>query len=199
MAEIYKDKVYDAYIPQKKEGTLAIDIGANLGLVTYFLSQRFEKVISVEPSTEHFDLLSKMCLMNELDNVLLVKRAIFIKNGNFAFGGPDNNKTMRSLHMATWQDQKPLETVQAITMDQLFEENKIEHCDLLKLDIEGSEVEVFSSGGFAKVAPKIDTIVAETHAWNGRHPNQIKDALKNNGFEVKKIENDASLFVAVRK
>jgi len=42
-------------------------------------------------------------------------------------------------------------------------------------------------------------IITEVHQWNGRHPNQIKDALENAGFDVKTIPNDASIIVATKK
>ena len=67
---------------------------------------------------------------------------------------------------------------------------------ILKLDIEGSEVELLSSEGFSIVAPKINIIIGEIHSWNGRNPNQIKDALKTNGFNLETVPNDANIFVA---
>ena len=198
MAEIYRDKVYDPYIPQKRAGTLAIDIGSNLGFVTYYLSQRFEKVISIEPSSEHFEILSKMCLLNELKNVSVIKKAIFMKAGKFPFGGPDNNKTMRSLHMSTWQDNKPQEDVECITLEDLFRDEKIEHCDLMKLDVEGSEYEILGSPSFKAVASKIDIVIGESHKWAGRNENQLRESFKNNGFEFKWLDTEAQLFVATK-
>ena len=197
--ELYKSRIYDPYLPLRKEGSVAIDIGANLGLVTEFLVRHFEKVISVEPSSEHFGNLISMLNFNKITNAIPVQKAIFMENGEFMFGGPKNNKTMKSLHMATWQDGKPEEKVQTITLEKLFEDYKIEHVNLMKIDVEGSEVEILSHPSFKKVANKIDTILVESHSWNNRHPNQLKEALKNAGFTVENIPNDAQLFVAKRK
>ncbi|MBI2022159.1 FkbM family methyltransferase, partial [Candidatus Daviesbacteria bacterium] len=120
-------------------------------------------------------------------------------NGEFPFGGPSDNRTMRSLHMAIWPNGKNNEVVEAVTFDKLFEDEKIERVHLLKLDVEGSETEILSSDGFKKVAPKIDVIIGETHKWSGRHPNQVKDALKMNGFEVSGMPHDPEIFIARRK
>ncbi len=199
MAEIWKDAVYRPYLPIIKEGTLALDIGANIGLVSLYLSKYFERIIALEPSEKHFECLNKNLVSHNITNVTPIKKALFIREGKLPFGGPTNNRTMRSLHMGTWQDQKGDEVVECITIDKLFEDEKIERVNLLKLDVEGSETEIVSSNGFAKVADKIDCIVGETHAWSGRHPNQFKDALKSNGFTVETIKNDANLFVAKRK
>ena len=196
MEEMWKSRIYDPYLPLKKGG-IALDIGANVGLVSYFLSLHFEKVFSIEPSTEHINNLTTMINYNKIDNITPIKKAIYIQNGTFAFGGPENNKTMRSLHMNTpgWKEE---EKVEAITLDKLFEDYKIEHVNLMKMDIEGSEVEVFSHPTFLKVADKIDVIITERHAWSGRHPNQLNEALQNAGFKIEQIPNSADLVVAKR-
>lgn len=201
MAEIFRDLVYKPYLPLNKENTLALDIGGNIGLVSIYLSKYFDKIIALEPSKLHLDAFTRNMVSNNITNVTLINRALYIKNGKFPFGGPPSNRTMRSMHMATWNGGKPDEEIEAITFDKLFEDEKIEHVDLLKLDIEGTEVEVLSSEGFQKVASKIDIIVGESHHFTGRHPNQLNDALKNNGFITTKtpISQASDLFVARRK
>lgn len=199
MAEIYRDGIYRTYLPLIKEGTLALDVGANIGLTSMFFSRYFERVISLEPSEEHFDALKRNILTNTITNVEPIQKALFYKSGKFPFGGPKNNKTMRSLHMATWQDSKSDETVEAITFEQLFEEQNIKHIDLLKLDVEGSETEIISSKSFKNVADKIDTIIGELHQWTGRNPNQLQDAFKLYGFSYRLIEaNGPQIFEAKR-
>jgi len=88
------------------------------------------------------------------------------------------------------------EEVEAITIDELFKQEKIEHCDLLKLDVEGSEIEILSSEGFKYVAPKIDTLITERHNWSGRNPNQLNEALKNAGFNITQLQTQADIVVA---
>lgn len=198
MYEIFKDQIYRPFLPLQKEGTVALDIGANIGLVSIYLSKYFERIIALEPSFEHFDALNRNLQVNKIENVKPIKKALFIKEGDFPFGGPKDNRTMRSLHAATWQGGKHDEMVQTITLDKLFEEEKIEHVDLMKIDCEGSEVEIISGIGFKKVANKIDTIICEIHSWSGRHRNQINDAFKSNGFDLQQIPNDADLIVARR-
>ena len=117
MEELWKSRIYDPYLPLKKEESVAVDIGSNVGLVTYYLAQHFEKVYSIEPSTDHFDNLLRMLNFNQLKNVEPIKKAIFMENGKFGFGGPKDNTTMRSLHMATWAEGKPAQEVEAVTLE----------------------------------------------------------------------------------
>lgn len=198
MAEIYKDEIYRPFLPLQKQNTLALDIGGNIGLCSLYLSRYFEKIITLEPSFEHFDALVRNLQTNKADNVKPIKKALFIKNGKYPFGGPKGNKTMQTLHMSQWQDGKPSDNVDTISLDKLFEEEKINHVDLMKIDVEGTETEIISSLSFKKVSSKIDLIIGELHYWNGRHPNQLKDALKSNGFSYETLEKltASELFVA---
>lgn len=196
-AEIYKEKIYASFIEGKNLET-CIDIGA-MGLTPYYFSKHFKKVYALEPASDSFEALKTMLEYNMITNVEAINKAVYIKSGKFGLGGPDNNQTMRSLHTATWQDGKSKEEVMAITLPELFKEKNIKHVDFLKMDVEGSEVEIFSSSSFLEVAPLIDLIVTESHSWSGRNPQQLLEALKNAGFTVEPIKADATLIVAKRK
>jgi len=82
------------------------------------------------------------------------------------------------------------------TLDCLDFEQKL---NTLKVDIEGNEIELFNSRSFADVASKIDMILTEQHSWSGRNHNQLIEALKENGYEVSGIPNQAELVFAKRK
>jgi len=194
--EIYFDKIYEPYLADKKNLTI-VDIGANIGMTSYYFSQFANKVYAIEPSLEHYTTLTNMLTFNKIENVKPIKRAIYIKSGQFPFFH-NKNKTMRSLHMAVDDKSEEAETVDCITLEELINQEKIEHIDLLKVDIEGSEVEVFSHTSFKNIANKIDTIVTERHSWNQRNPQQLIDAFKNAGFQVEIIPNQADLIVAKR-
>lgn len=195
-AEIFKDRIYAPYL-ENKPNAVVLDIGACIGVFTLYASKYAKMVYAIEPSVDHFDSLTRMLAFNQIKNVKPIRKAIFIENKQFPFFH-NKNRTMYSLHQQVEDNSQPQEVVDAITLDQLFKDEGIEHCDLLKLDVEGSEVEILSSLGFSKVAPKIDVIVGEIHAWNNRHPNQIKEALRNNNFTLEVVPGDANLFVAKR-
>ena len=194
--EIFKSRIYAPYLENVKDAVV-IDVGANIGAFSLYASKYAKQVYAIEPALIHFNAITEMLKFNGITNVKPIKKAIFIENKEFPlYHNP--NRTMYSLHTAVDAGQEPPEKVQAITIDQLFNDEKIEHCHLLKLDIEGSEVEVISSIGFAKVADKIDVVVGENHQWAGRNPNQIIEAFKQNGFNVSPIQGDAQLFVATK-
>ena len=196
-SEVYKDLIYTPFLPQKKENTTCLEVGGNVGIVSYYFSQYFEKVIVLEPAIEHYDLLIRMLKDNNITNVKAIPKALYLENTKLPFFH-NKNKTMYSLHMGVDDKSSPPEEVETITFDKLFKDENIEHVDLLKADVEGTEFELFASEGFRKVASKIDTIVTEKHSWSGRNSNQLDEAFKNNGFRVSKIASSADIVVAQR-
>lgn len=197
LSEIYKEGVYYPFFKNKKN-SIVVDVGANIGVTTYYFSQRAKKVYAVEPSKEHFQVLKYMVQYNELQNVELFKQAMWIKSETGKLFHNKDNKTMYSLHTAVSTEKDMVEDVEMVTLDKFFDDNKIEHCDFLKLDVEGSEFEIIGGEGFRKVAPKIDVVFLEWHVWADRNPNQLKQALELNGFRVKVLESDAKLMVGVK-
>lgn len=201
--EVYKTGLFESFTPRKKEGSVVIDCGANLGITSYYFSSRFETVYAIEPAKEHFDVLSYMIDYNELTNVKPFQFAISIKDGQDKFYHY-SNRTMHSLYgnLATSSSatgglkKTGEEDVTLKRLDTFIQEQNITHVDLLKLDIEGVEFEILGSDSFGNVADKIDTIVCELHTYSGRNPHQILDALKVRGFKVERILNDAMLIVA---
>lgn len=195
--EIYKARIYKPYL-ETKANPVVLDIGANLGLFSLYASKYAKHVYALEPTREHFENFSKMLKFNEITNVTPIEKALWIKNNIKLPFYRNPNQTMNSLHQAVAHQSFPPVMVDTVSLDALVEEYKIDHIDLLKIDIEGSEIEIFSSESFRKVAPIIDTVITERHAWSGRHPHQLDEALKIRGFTVKKIENDADIVIGVK-
>jgi hypothetical protein len=105
---------------------------------------------------------------------------------------------MYSLHGAVDDGTKTPEKVKAVPIDKFFIDNQITHCNLMKIDCEGSEHEIIGSPGFKAIADKIDIVVTEWHEWSGRPMSQLKDALEIRGFTVELVPSDAHILVGRR-
>lgn len=201
MEEVYKTNLFASVIPEKKDGTVVIDCGANVGITSYYFSSKFEKVYSIEPSTRHFEVFHHMLGYNKIENVHPFQFALSNKDGESEFY-QYSNRTMDSLYGNLENPSLQItgkEKVELKRLDTFMKEQKIEHVNLLKVDVEGVEYEILCGDSFANVASKIDTVVVEVHSYSGRNPNQIVDALKINGFEVQVVPHDATLLIARRK
>ena len=73
-----KEKDFFAFMDAiEKEGAI-MDVGANIGIMTYHLSTQFKdrKIIAVEPMPDNFAILKQIVDQNKLTNVELVPSAV---------------------------------------------------------------------------------------------------------------------------
>lgn len=196
LQEIYLDKVYEPFL-RHLEGSSVLDLGANIGLFTFYASKLAKKVYSVEPASKHFECLLNMINFNNLlEKVTPIQKAVSSKNGKAKLF-LSSNVTAHSL--LETMDQGETEEVEIITLDKLFKDYEIEHIGMMKLDIEGEEMKLIASDGFDKVKDKIDVIVGEFHAWTNVNPSQFRACLVDKGFEFNWLDiTQATTFIAER-
>lgn len=196
LEEIYIKKVYEPFLSGKSDLIIA-DWGGNIGLTSYFFKDYAKKVYCVEPAKQHQEVIEKLIDFNKIKNIELCKHAISNKNGTTKFYH-NQNTTMFSLSSAV-TNKDDFEEVETVSVDEFFKRNKIDHIDLLKLDVEGTEGEVVASEGFKQYADKIDVIVGEYHAWANIEKEQFANMFRDLGFQFNWYFNTkASVFSAAR-
>jgi FkbM family methyltransferase len=89
-------------------------------------------------------------------------------------------------HAGQWGDTR-YENVPAISLADLFAQEEIDHCSLLKCDVEGAEFEVIEAAPIDLLA-SIDRIVMEVHLnviqWDLRRLSNFMGRLAAAGFHV---------------
>ncbi len=123
-----------------KEGDVVIDCGAHLGTLSMVASKKVGasgKVVSVEPHPRTFMYLEKNIKENHCHNVHLVNKAIGDTEGTIAI----TDFYASDLNYLTEEGEKAVEMT---TLDVLA--NDISKIDLLKLDVEGHELQALLGG-----------------------------------------------------
>lgn len=150
---------------------VVIDVGASFGLFTALAAQTAKrgKVYAFEPCTEYEAILPSNMRDNGLNNVTVSREAIAGRSGRMDF--------LQEHTQAT-------EMVPCITLDDLLENEKLERCDLLKVDTEGAEYAIIEEGAI-NVLNRIRRITMEWHRVdNPCQPQELKDFLESSGFHV---------------
>jgi FkbM family methyltransferase len=191
MAEIFKERVYEPYM--KKDITI-IEVGGNVGIVTLYFSQFAKHIYVLEPSEFHLNCLRKTVEFNNLTNVTIIPKALDAIDGEKPFYHCDSNTTMFTLNPA-WETQTT-EQVECVSMTTLFETYGIETVDFMKLDVEGSEIDIIGSAAFKEQCSKIKSMVVENHAWSGYPPRTMENLLTRLGYKWKRLQSDAPLYYA---
>lgn len=188
--EIYYDGIYHDVLnvlDKEKKDPVIVDIGANIGITTQHFREHAKRVIAVEPAKEHFEALKKNKEYNKWDDVDIVKCAIADKDGEMELRLNEGNRTSHSL-MFPAKGKELVEEVPTKKLTTLFKENKIEHVDFMKFDVEGAEDLILPSDDFAEASKIIDNILIEFHFQN--FPEHINRLIKL-GYQARRYPSSA--------
>jgi FkbM family methyltransferase len=155
--QIFVEKELD--LDYKIEPKLIIDGGANIGASTLWFAKKFlsAQIIAIEPEEYNFKILQKNC--GSLPNVKLIKAALWNKNIDLK---------IKNIGLGKWGfvvvESKPddKKKISAITIDNILTDSGHEEISILKLDVEGSEKELFESG-FESWLGKVKVLIIELH------------------------------------
>lgn len=137
-----------------------IDGGANIGLASIALKNLFPaaKIIAIEPDKENFVQLNKN--IKPYEDIYTIRAGLWNKK---AFLTVTDKYNVGKWGMITEEVlQESAGSITTITIDQIMQDFKLDRIDLLKLDIETAERELFSSG-YAAWLPKVKVIIIELH------------------------------------
>ncbi|MEE9372245.1 MAG: FkbM family methyltransferase [Saprospiraceae bacterium] len=147
----FEDKSKTELYASISDGSIVMDIGANMGDVSFNLARIIGNkghVISFEPDRSNYERFERNLALNNFSNITLVKNGLGREFGSFTMAinenEPGNDGSKRILK--TSNNSKNLELVKIITLDSWVEKNPIEQLDLVKIDVEGYEVKALKGG-----------------------------------------------------
>jgi FkbM family methyltransferase len=140
--------------------SIVLDLGANYGAFANALASRFRcTVYAVEACPEVFAKMSTGALVKKFNF------AICGKSGVVALNISSNHEVTSLKRLNNWEYIDTIK-IQGLSLAQFLEKESIPYVDLLKLDIEGAEIEVFNSCSDAFLR-SVDQITVEFHEWVG--------------------------------
>ena len=135
--ELFKKEIYRFKTAKTKP--YIIDCGANIGMSVVYAKRQYPnaRIIAFEPEKKIATYLEKNLKANNIDDVEIVDKAVWKEHTvlKFISEGADANRISSINKDANGQEEVEVETV-------LLSEYINEEVDLLKLDIEGAEIEV---------------------------------------------------------
>lgn len=179
------------------ERPVVIDIGGNVGSFSlYALHLRpHARCLTFEPVTGNFRQLQRNRALNPQANWQLFQAAVAGTAGTIQMCSPTGSALptdafIQRLHPGAASTAAG-ETVPARTLGEIFETEKIAHCDWLKVDCEGAEYEILYQTPPA-LFQKISAITLETHLVAGPRNNAvaITDYLETLGFQISLADDD---------
>ena len=121
-----------------------VDAGANVGLASVYFANRYPeaRIYAVEPETGNFQLLEKN--VAQYPNVVAVHAALWDQDTEISLVDPglgDSGFITRQSAENVQAPGRESHKIRGMTVSSLMAEFDIEHIDILKIDIEGAELE----------------------------------------------------------
>jgi FkbM family methyltransferase len=143
---IYEDIVLRGHyaLPLPFVPETIVDLGANIGMASVYYANQFPKarIIAVEAEASNFGILQRN--VTNYPTILPIHAAIWNKDGQIGLGTPrGTDGAIDKIVFAVREHEGT--PVRAIAMQTLMNEAQISSIDILKVDIEGAEKEVFET------------------------------------------------------
>lgn len=183
--QVFVNKSYEIILSKFLEnfGTspvAIIDAGANIGLTSiFFITQNPQsRILSIEPDDKNQLQMIRNLECNSISGVSVRLAALWPVNKRLQIRNDFRDKFSWSLRVEESFDGK-IQTITPTEAIQFFE-NQV---DLLKIDIEGSEFEIFNEKNSLAWLEEVRMIAVEVHEEFGS-TRDIVSVLEKNGFET---------------
>ncbi len=157
--QVFIDKEYNfdtGFIPR-----FIIDGGGNVGMAALYFANSYPnaKIVSVEPESNNYHMLVNNT--ESYGNIHTIQSGIWNKSTYLK---------VKDIGLGNWGfiveecDKEDSETFKALSIPDIMAQYRAEEIDILKLDIEGAEKEVFTSD-YDRWLPKTKILIIELHDW----------------------------------
>jgi FkbM family methyltransferase len=180
-----------------RQPKVIVDAGANIGLASVFFANAFPEatIIAIEPEETNFTLLKKN--VAAYPRIIPVQAALWYENALINLIDPGINTEWNKWGFQTQKagegnENKVCHQIQGMTVDKIMRDQGIDFIDVLKVDIEGAEKEVFADA--SHWIDKVGALIIELHEnWK---PGCSRNFYKaTNGFPIEWTQGE-NYFVA---
>lgn len=136
-----------------------VDVGANVGYSAVYFANKFPnaKIVAVEPHPVNFQLLIENTIPYK--TIEVINAALWHKNQPLEI--IDQGRGEWGFLISEVESDKG-EYIRAVTVTDIMNDSQFEKIDILKIDIEGTEKEVFSEN-YEYWLPKTRLLIVELH------------------------------------
>ena len=160
-----------------------LDIGANVGLFALHVLPYIKRIVCVEPTPSHMEVLKQM-----VPGAVHEQSALHNYTGKCNFHIEPVNYTMNTI-----RNDAPLQ-VDCITLKDLCDKYRLTTVDFCKIDIEGSEVLALTEETIKPVFPIINKFLIELHPRTREMQDRFKAIFEACGYKVDYYDFNGSIY-----
>jgi FkbM family methyltransferase len=167
-----------------RPGMTVYDLGANVGFISMIAARLVGpdgRVVSFEPLPANVRQIKHNAALNGFSHVTVFEAALGREDGQACFDVTDFPTTGRLHNEKKIHEEKTSElTVIVRQLDSVLAEIGIQQPDIIKMDVEGAEVDVLA-GAYQTLAQARPLLLIELHGTN----DAVAQALAEQGYEVR--------------
>lgn len=155
--EIFNHNIYNLKLPI--DPVNIIDAGANVGFASLFFKLKYPKsrIALVEIESENVKMIEKN--LKGLNDIKIYHKGLFNKIAFFKVEDPFHASNSFVIKEVSGNEAYDIEST---TVDEIMAENNFQTVDILKIDIEGAEKDLFEKD-YESWLPKVKIVMVETH------------------------------------
>lgn len=174
-----------------------VDAGANVGYTSVFFSEKYKnaQIIAIEPELNNCNMFLKNS--SRYKNIRLLPCALWNKSCDVYIKNPEAGSDsffVEEINGRKHSHDKQ-QHIRAVTIREIMNTCKVYAIDILKIDIEGGEYDVFADGD--EWLKYVKNIFIELHHKEGKEKTDIIKKLTSNGFKFS-LSGEYHVFSRVR-
>lgn len=157
--QVFFEKQYDLYDKELPDAKTILDAGANVGMASIYFALRFPtaSIVSLEPEKSNFKQLE--INTHAYSGIIVMNKALWCKDESLIISNPNELSAGFVVESAV---NSGFQTFAGISVPSLMEERGWDSIDILKMDVEGAEKEIFSAAHLDWLY-KVKVLIVETH------------------------------------
>jgi FkbM family methyltransferase len=175
-------------------GATLVDLGAHVGTFALPMAAAGARVLAVEASPNNARLLRAAALRNNFEHLEVVNAVITDRSGRTMFtpNGPYGHASLPDDVRSGARATCPVE-IRAATLDQLLGDRGWSRVDVVKLDLEGSELRALAGMQRLLTGPEPPVLVLECNAFElerqGSSASELLGAVERLGYQLLLIDS----------
>ena len=177
--ELFVTEVYREVSDHVQDCRTIVDLGANIGLASLYFADQYPsaRIVALEPFPDNYLMLQhNLKQLIRQGRAKTVQAAISHSEGEIRMGMPEGSEFSQAAI-----SRGGAVPVQGITMEKLIAQQSLEQIDLLKVDIEGSEIDLFQ--GPSEWLARVRAIAIEFHGGS-REESGFDALMRRHGFRM---------------
>lgn len=155
--QVFVERQYQWKDIAQLQPRIIVDAGANIGLAALYFARLFPdaRIYCIEPDAANFELLQHNT--RNYPNISRLQAAVWYKNEKLHFANKEGFSAGLQVQASVQSN-----AIQGYTIPELMQHFGIAEIDILKMDVEGAEKEIFGAGDTAWLQ-QVQLLVIELH------------------------------------